>query len=138
MRRILLVLAIIVLALIGITEYKAYTDRQKARMTTYKTPFVIQGLFRGQEYKVETVRVQKGHEFEIKIYDVGWIKGYLSKKTPVLSQKPVIELFNSATNPRVVLLEELDNAWAVDIKLTVDGQEIDLMTWLGEQGLLFN
>jgi hypothetical protein len=137
MRRILLVLAVIVLGLIGWTEYNAYNNRQKAQMTTYRTPFV-DGLRKGQEYKVETIRVQKGHEFEIKLYDVGWIKGFLEKKTPVLSRKPVLELINSSTNPRVILLEELDNAWTVAIKLTVDGQEIDLISWLESQGLLFN
>lgn len=137
MRRILLVLAVVVLSLIGWTEYKNYQNRQKAKLTTYKTPFVKDGLKKGQEYKIETIRVQQGHEFEIKIYD-GWIKGFLSKKTPVLAEKPVVELINSATNPRVVLLEELDNHWTVDIKLTVDRQEINLIDWLNEQGLLFN
>lgn len=138
MRRILLVLAVVVLGLIGWTEYRAYNNRQKAQMTTYRTPFVKAGLREGQEYKVETIRVQKGHEFEIKLYDVGWIKGFLEKKTPVLSRKPVIELINSSTNPKVILVEELDNGWTVAIKLTVDGQEIDLISWLKSQGLLFN
>jgi len=138
MRRILLVLAVVVLGLIGWTEYKAYSNRQKAQMTTYQTPFTKDGLRKGQEYKVETIRVQKGHEFEIKLHDVGWIKGFLEKKTPVLARKPVIELINSSTNPRVILVEELDNSWTVTIKLTVDGQEIDLISWLESQGLLFN
>ena len=138
MRRILLVLTAVVLGLIGWTEYKAYDYRQKSKMTVYQTPFVIDGLQEGKEYKVETVRVQKGHEFEIKIYDVGWIKGVLSKKTPVLSRKPVLELINSSTNPRVILIERLDNHWTVDIKLTEDGQEVDLISWLKNQGLLFN
>lgn len=138
MRRVLLMLTIIVLALIGWTEYKAYENRQKSQLTVHRTPFAKKGLVKGREYKIESIRVQQGHEFEIKIYDVGWIKGYLSEKTPILSQKPVIEFFNLATNPRVVLIEELDNSWTVDIKLTVDGQEIDLISWLREQGLLFN
>ena len=138
MRRILLVLAVVMLGLIGWTEYKSYNDRQKAQVTTYKTPFVKDGLRKGQEYKVETIRVQKGHEFEIKLYDIGWIKGVLEEKTPVLSKKPVLELINSSNNPRVILLEEFDDHWTVDIKLTVDGQEVDLTSWLKSQGLLFN
>jgi hypothetical protein len=138
MRRILLLLTIVVLGLIGWTEYNEYSDRQKAKMTTHRTPFVKEGLQVGQEHKIEAIRVQKGHEFEIKLYDVGWIKGVLEKKTPALSRKPVIELMNASTKPRVILLEELDNLWVVNIKSTVDGQEIDLISWLKSQDLLFN
>lgn len=135
MRRILLLSIIVMLILIG---FRGYLYNRKTQMTIYKPPFVKQRLKKGQEYKIETIRVQKGHEFEIKIHGMGWIKGYLLKKTPVLSRKSVIDLFNSASNPRVILFEELDNAWIVGIKLTVDDQEVNLISWLEDQGLLFN
>ena len=138
MRRILLVLAIIVFVLIGRIEYRSYLNKKKAEMTVQQTPFVKSGLQPGQEHRVETIRIQQGHEFEIKIHDLGWIKGVLSRKSPVLAHKLVIELLNSSTNPRVVLLDELDNSWTVDVKMLVDSQEVSLTSWLDDQGLLFN
>lgn len=118
--------------------YRTYSENQKSQMTVLKTPFVKDGLSVGDTYKIETIRVQQGHEFEIKLYDVGWIKGYLQNKTPALAQKPVIELLNQSKNPRVVLVEQLDNAWKVEIIVELDGKDVKLLDWLTEQGLIFN
>lgn len=143
MRRFLLLLiAFTVLGLIVLKEYEVYQYKQKLQSVILKTPLIDllteEGLKKGFKYKIESVRVQQPHEFEIKIYDVGWIKGQLREKAPMLARKPVIELFNNATDPKVILVEKVDNTWLIDIKLTVNAKEIDLVSWLKEQGFLFN
>jgi len=129
-------LLIIVLLLIIITEYKQYKIREKVEMITFKTPLAV-GLQEGKEYKIKKIRVQKGHEFEIYIFDYGWIKAQLEKSTPTMAQKSVIDLINLSTNPKVILLEKKNEIWTVDIKLTVDKKELDLESWLKDQNLLF-
>lgn len=87
---------------------------------------------KSKQYNIAAIRVRDDY-LEIKIKDIGWIRAYLDRVYSKSAQQPIIKLFNSARNPIVILKEDRETYWIVDILLTVDDKTVNLFDWLLER-----
>lgn len=91
---------------------------------------------------VRRIEVIEGNEFDLTLADERRINGLIDVKVPAEAKKKVLEFLNRSYNPRVILKSQQNGKWIVQLYVTADSPdgpvEIDLATWLRENGLSFD
>lgn len=130
---------VIAILFLGFVIYVEYDHQRRLRGGTPVSEYVDNGALKvGGEYNVEAIRVRtEPSYFEIKIEKIGWIRAYLPKEYRDQAKIPTIKLFHSCEKPTVVLKENRDAYWIVDVNLTVDNERVNLFDWLSDRGLVF-
>ncbi len=134
--RLSLVIAILFL---GFVIYVEYDHLRRLKGGVPVSEYVDHNALKaGNEYNIDAIRVRtEPSYFEIKLKDKGWIRAYLPKEYRDQAKIPTIKLFHSCEKPTVVLKENRDAYWIVDISLTVDNERVNLFDWLSARGLVF-
>jgi hypothetical protein len=103
----------------------------------YKTKLMTYKPWHSNQVAITKISVISGHEFDLTLVDGRRILGHLKITTSKEATKKVVDLFNSITNPVVVLLEKKDNDWVIEIEVSQKGNTVKLTDWLKQQKLVF-
>lgn len=92
----------------------------------------------GKIFSVKRVQVLKGDQFDLMLENDSRILAKLSVRTAEQAKAKVIDLLNNCENPKVRLVKrESDGQWLVDFRVTQNGKEVDLATWLSDNKLVY-
>lgn len=97
--------------------------------------------YKGKSFDVRRVSVQSGSAFDLTLKDdkVVRILADLSVRGTAESKQKVVDLLNSATQPRIVLRDrKLDGRWVVDLFVKQSGVEVNVTDWLQKNKLVYN
>lgn len=125
MNKLIPIIIIIVLLSLAIAFFAIYR------------PEIIPNPDIGRNIPVSQVRVISGHEFIVRLSDDSYLNTVLVVNSVPEAHREVVRLFNSekVAYPSIVLLEELDNSWVVDILFEYEGRNTTLTEWLLNQNL---
>lgn len=114
--------------------------------THMSTPAVVVELQEdlNQEFKLHSVRVLGGGEFEFTLKNGDLVKGFLGVRVTPSAKNEVIKLINSAKGRgRIVVHSKFEDGWLVDVYLTPEKQgndtcqEIHLTQWLQQKNFIY-
>jgi hypothetical protein len=114
-----------------------YTKEFK-HVTEVAPPLTPPGLKAGQEFAVKRVQVLKGDQFDITLDGDARILGRLTVRAVDGIKHKVVDLLNNCENPRIRLVRKLeDGEWLVDFRVTQNGRDVDIATWLSDNKLVY-
>jgi len=94
-----------------------------------------------QTHKVKKITVLSGDTFDIHLWDGKRVLGYLDVQATPDAAQAVMELLNDSTNPEVIIYERkegnIGQGWNVTVKVTHEGNRINLSEWLTESNFIW-
>lgn len=88
------------------------------------------------EFLAKCCQVVDGFRFSILLENDQWIEARLNVVTTTNATEKVIEILKMSPPPTVVLKRKIDGYWVVDIRLTVNREQVMISTMLRERKLV--
>lgn len=144
MNRFLLILVIIIgivpiagLAYLHQTEQNQQVGYPPAASIDFTQPLVEKQMEPGTNFLVKSIRVQDGFVYHLLLENNIWIEAHLTCATKEEATSVAIELLKTTTRPVAVLRRKVGNYWIVDLQLSEQNNNYNLVDLLREQGLTF-
>lgn len=126
----------LVLLLILMGCFLAYSYNAKKKVISIPSIPLI-----GTDRKdISQIKVLSGHEFEITYVDgrSKTIRALLSSRTTDGCKNRVVKFLNSSSQPKMIILNKMNDIYVVDIVVLFEGKSISLTDWLVDQNLILS